>query len=137
MYNNDVHPHFGYLPLPDPAPEFCSRCGRVLERVRAPYEPRVAGRLQLKETLECPAFVEKLDHWCKPWYTCHGTHGHDAFVVADLGPDPDEKSITCPQCGRTSYNPNDVAMKYCAHCRQWHDRMEVVKQANKKKWWQF
>lgn len=33
------------------------------------------------------------------------------------------ESITCPQCGRTSYNPNDVRERYCGACYQWHNQM--------------
>lgn len=29
------------------------------------------------------------------------------------------ESITCPVCGRTSYNPNDVREGYCGHCHAW------------------
>lgn len=36
-------------------------------------------------------------------------------------------SITCPQCGRTSHNPNDVREKYCGACHQYHDTMPVAK----------
>jgi hypothetical protein len=32
-------------------------------------------------------------------------------------------SITCPVCGRTSYNPNDVVQRYCGNCHQFHDNM--------------
>lgn len=28
-------------------------------------------------------------------------------------------SITCPRCGRTSYNPNDVKAGYCGWCHWW------------------
>ena len=28
-------------------------------------------------------------------------------------------SITCPQCGRTSYNPEDIAQGYCGGCHDW------------------
>lgn len=28
-------------------------------------------------------------------------------------------SITCPVCGRTSWNPNDVREGYCGHCHAW------------------
>jgi len=28
-------------------------------------------------------------------------------------------SITCPVCGRTSYNPNDVLWGYCGFCHDW------------------
>jgi ribosomal protein L37E len=27
--------------------------------------------------------------------------------------------ITCPRCGRTSYNPNDVREGYCGNCHDW------------------
>jgi ribosomal protein L37E len=28
-------------------------------------------------------------------------------------------SITCPVCGRTSYNPNDIKEGYCGNCHDW------------------
>jgi hypothetical protein len=28
-------------------------------------------------------------------------------------------SITCPRCGRTSHNPNDVREGYCGACHDW------------------
>jgi hypothetical protein len=28
-------------------------------------------------------------------------------------------SITCPRCGRTSHNPNDVREGYCGNCHDW------------------
>jgi protein-arginine kinase activator protein McsA len=34
-----------------------------------------------------------------------------------------EHSITCPQCGMTSHNPNDVRERYCGNCHQYHDTM--------------
>lgn len=27
--------------------------------------------------------------------------------------------ITCPRCGRTSWNPNDVREGYCGACHDW------------------
>lgn len=27
-------------------------------------------------------------------------------------------SITCPVCFHTSYNPNDIAQRYCGHCHR-------------------
>lgn len=36
-----------------------------------------------------------------------------------------ERSITCPQCGLTSYNPNDIRERYCGRCHQWHEQMGV------------
>jgi ribosomal protein S27AE len=31
------------------------------------------------------------------------------------------EKITCPNCGRTSFNPNDVRKKYCGACHQYHE----------------
>ena len=31
----------------------------------------------------------------------------------------DQPSITCPDCGMRSYNPNDIAEGYCGHCHDW------------------
>ena len=36
-----------------------------------------------------------------------------------------QPSITCPQCGRTSYHPQDIRHAYCGWCHQWHDTMET------------
>lgn len=33
---------------------------------------------------------------------------------------PDGRSITCRTCGLTSYNPNDVAQRYCGRCNVFH-----------------
>jgi hypothetical protein len=33
----------------------------------------------------------------------------------------DRSSITCFACGRTSFNPNDVKMRYCGFCHHWLD----------------
>ena len=33
----------------------------------------------------------------------------------------DGKSITCLVCGRTSYNPHDIAEHYCGFCHFFHD----------------
>lgn len=30
-------------------------------------------------------------------------------------------SFTCPRCGATSFNPNDIRERYCGRCRQWAD----------------
>lgn len=35
----------------------------------------------------------------------------------------DEPSITCPRCGRTSYNPTDIEERYCGACDLYHDQM--------------
>jgi len=33
------------------------------------------------------------------------------------------ESITCPRCGMTSYNPNDVLNKYCGACCRFHENV--------------
>lgn len=30
-----------------------------------------------------------------------------------------ESKITCPLCGMTSYNPNDIREGYCGKCHDW------------------
>lgn len=35
-----------------------------------------------------------------------------------------EASITCPRCGRESFNPTDVAERYCGACHQFHRDLE-------------
>lgn len=34
---------------------------------------------------------------------------------------PDGLSITCKTCQRTSYNLNDVRLRYCGFCHEFHD----------------
>lgn len=132
----DVDPHFGYvMGVPSPEPMACTRCGKPLERVRHNFAPRdpVTGQARRLEVLRCPAFVESIDHWCKPWYSCHGRHGHDAYVLADLGLADDEPSITCPQCGRTSYNPTDVKLRYCGACHKFHSAIARQQRKERRK----
>jgi ribosomal protein L37E len=31
--------------------------------------------------------------------------------------------IRCPRCGLTSYNPKDIAERYCGYCHAFHDDM--------------
>jgi hypothetical protein len=33
----------------------------------------------------------------------------------------DGTAITCPRCGRTSHNPNDVRERYCGFCHAFHE----------------
>jgi len=41
------------------------------------------------------------------------------------------KSITCLGCGRTSFNANDVAQRYCGFCHVFHD--DIYPPA--REWW--
>jgi ribosomal protein L37E len=31
-----------------------------------------------------------------------------------------QQGIKCLECGRTSYNPNDIKFLYCGHCNKFH-----------------
>lgn len=33
------------------------------------------------------------------------------------------ESITCPRCGRSSHNINDIKEKYCGNCHMFHEEM--------------
>lgn len=35
-------------------------------------------------------------------------------------------SITCPRCGRTSHNPNDVREGYCGACHDWTGAIKTM-----------
>ena len=35
------------------------------------------------------------------------------------------KSITCLDCGNTSWNPYDLSRRYCGVCREFHDDKEM------------
>lgn len=48
------------------------------------------------------------------------------MTVFDFGPEHADyvvqaspKSITCPVCGMTSYNPTDIAEGFCGNCNDW------------------
>lgn len=34
-------------------------------------------------------------------------------------------SITCPRCGAVSFNPHDIAERYCGRCHQFHEFFRV------------
>lgn len=40
-------------------------------------------------------------------------------------PDSMQNSLTCPQCGMTTYNMTDIERKYCANCHQFHSDMKT------------
>lgn len=35
-------------------------------------------------------------------------------------------SITCPECGKTSHNPNDVKYGYCDNCHEYTSVPEEI-----------
>lgn len=61
----------------------------------------------------------------------------DPVALVRPTPDADWPSITCPQCRRTSHNPNDVRERYCGACRQYHDTMGLclVPDGERVPWW--
>ena len=40
-------------------------------------------------------------------------------IVVAVTATPWNTSFTCPRCGMTSYNPEDVRQEYCGNCRDW------------------
>lgn len=44
-----------------------------------------------------------------------------AYTIA-----PDDASITCHRCGRTSHNPNDVRERYCGACHAFMDKILTI-----------
>jgi hypothetical protein len=55
-----------------------------------------------------------------------------------------QPSITCPRCGRTSYNLNDIREGYCGNCHDWTSAKPVqivcdpqLLDYNAKGWWPF
>ena len=49
--------------------------------------------------------------------------GERAQAGYALGQDERGASITCLACGRTSYNANDVAQRYCGNCHVFHGEL--------------
>jgi hypothetical protein len=46
--------------------------------------------------------------------------GHEATTMTMTA------CITCPECKRTSYNPNDVENLYCGYCHWWTSHPELA-----------
>lgn len=38
------------------------------------------------------------------------------------------ESITCPVCGMVSYNPYDIAERYCGNCHIFHGEISLLPQ---------
>lgn len=49
------------------------------------------------------------------------------WALATLKKD-DEPSITCPQCGRMSFNSNDIENGYCIECHDWTTARDDITQ---------
>jgi len=48
----------------------------------------------------------------------------EALEVAGLDIRASLDYFTCPDCGRTSYNPNDVKYQYCGNCHTFPEQRE-------------
>ena len=42
-----------------------------------------------------------------------------AMGYVKVSEENDPPSFTCPDCGMTSYNPNDITNQYCGACHEW------------------
>lgn len=51
---------------------------------------------------------------------------NEAGVSTPITPIARLETIVCPQCESVSYNPNDIAQRYCGRCHQFHDLMKNV-----------
>lgn len=51
---------------------------------------------------------------------CH-KHGIDWTDPRTGITHPAPPSITCPKCGKTSYNMNDIDQRYCGACHAFHE----------------
>jgi hypothetical protein len=102
-----------------------------------------AGRLTLVEVVNAGISVEEFVGWQQALaaYGQLGLRATDPFplsretirramtyLCADLGVayllSPEGAAITCGRCGMTSYNPHDVAARYCGHCHVFHEDRE-------------
>lgn len=59
--------------------------------------------------------------------------GSEILVPVGLVSDPaaPPPSITCPDCGRVSYNLNDVQEGYCGYCQDWTTDVDVADLGNR------
>ena len=44
---------------------------------------------------------------------------------------PEQPSITCPVCDRTSYNPNDIEWGYCGYCHAYTGVVDPMMKARR------
>jgi hypothetical protein len=48
-----------------------------------------------------------------------GHRRYEGYIVAHV--DGQTDTITCLRCGMTSFQPRDIAQKYCGHCHVFHE----------------
>lgn len=54
-----------------------------------------------------------------PWFRARWYRTGYADGYVDGRSEPRPRSVTCPRCGRTSYNRNDIRAGYCGNCHAW------------------
>ena len=53
---------------------------------------------------------------------------YDEIMKLEMWKNPEEfDHIKCPKCRGVSYNTNDIKHKYCGHCHEWHEDMNLEK----------
>lgn len=50
-------------------------------------------------------------------------HGYGTYALADRD---GQAAIVCLCCGSTSYNPNDITLRYCGFCHEFHSEWKVM-----------
>lgn len=76
----------------------------IAKAVKAAAEVHLAQQ-RLDAIEQCTAVLDP----AAPWTRCKLLDGHDEWP----------QSVTCPSCGATSHNPNDVHTGYCGACHDW------------------
>jgi ribosomal protein L37E len=51
-------------------------------------------------------------------------HREACKLARAQGMSVNDPSITCPRCGKVSYNPTDVEQRYCGACHAFHQDMK-------------
>jgi len=91
--------------------------GKIAYRNRR-FAARAARRIKDGRKMR-PYPCEHCDCWHighLPRVVVNGIIGADVYYGRR---DSDEPAITCPRCGATSYNPNDIRERYCGRCHWW------------------
>ncbi len=62
---------------------------------------------------------ERAGRLAKLWVHLVGHRSYRGYVIAHV--DGHTSTITCLTCGLTSFNPTDLAEKYCGACHVFHE----------------
>lgn len=97
--------------LPKPLEPFaespeCRKCGS--HSISAKWWPHISER---NDPLHSPPFRRPEEHLLRCCQEC-------GFKWAEKTKDA-PPAITCPKCGMTSGNENDIREGYCGNCHEW------------------